>query len=194
MQAGGEECVVVVLMGVSGSGKSSVGVSLSRIWQGSTFEDGDDYHPEANKQKMRKGLALNDSDRKPWLDRLRHLITSQLKHKRRLVLACSALKKSYRDILRGSASSSCGGAVRIVLLDGSFELIQDRLRRRKGHFFDPQLLSSQFQTLERPKQSEGVSVVSIVQNAKEVAAEVLKLITVRRQQHVHTSSEPRSKL
>lgn len=130
-------------MGVSGTGKTSLGKQLSQSTEW-PFYDADDFHPEANKEKMKSGIQLNDSDRKPWLTLLAEKI-SEWSEKGQAILACSALKEDYRKIL-----SEGNNPIEWVVLNGSFELIKDRLEKRKNHFFNPQLLHSQFDDLELP--------------------------------------------
>lgn len=135
---------VVVVMGVSGSGKSTIGRRLAEEL-GWPFYDADDFHPPANVEKMRRGEALSDTDRQPWLRALRDLIRRCLEERTPAVLACSALKASYREILMEGDE-----AVVFVYLAGSPEMIQARLAARHGHFFNPDLLASQFAALEEP--------------------------------------------
>jgi gluconokinase len=138
--------MIVVLMGVSGSGKTTIGTLLSERMK-TVFADADDYHSAANKAKMADGQALNDEDREPWLERLNSLLLEWFEAGRGGVLACSALKDAYRKILiRGLPHS----AFAFVLLDGSKELIAGRLAERKNHYMNPGLLDSQFATLEPP--------------------------------------------
>ena len=126
-------------MGVSGCGKTAVGKALAKRLN-IPFYDGDDFHPAVNKTKMTRGIPLTDEDRKPWLEALSSFL---LEHDS-VVLACSALKASYREVL------SVSSKVRFIYLKGSEALIRARLEKRKGHFFDPQLLHSQLETLEEP--------------------------------------------
>ena len=136
--------MIILLMGVSGSGKTVVGEILSRDL-GWPFIDADDYHPPANVEKMRSGHALTDEDRWPWLDRLNQLLREADSRQQSVVLGCSALKQSYRDRLaRGVADMRC------VHLTGSFELIVSRLAARKHRYMPASLLQSQFDTLEEP--------------------------------------------
>lgn len=135
----------IIVMGVSGSGKSTIGQALAEEL-GWAFQDGDDYHPPANIEKMASGKPLTDADRRPWLERLRTLIANHLERGEGLVLASSALKQAYRDILiRGNEGAA------IVYLRGSFERISERLADREGHFMPPDLLQSQFDALEEPE-------------------------------------------
>lgn len=137
----------VVVMGVSGCGKSSVGRALA-VKIGYHFVDADDLHPAANVSKMRAGTPLTDEDRWPWLAAVEAAIRQRLDQREGIVMACSALKRSYRDRLRGA-----GPTVRFVHLAASPDLIEARLTRRKEHFFDPKLLASQFAALETPDPS-----------------------------------------
>jgi gluconokinase len=136
--------MVVVLMGVSGSGKTTIGAMLARElgWQ---FHDGDELHPEANRRKMHAGTPLNDEDRRPWLAAIRDLIARCLGDGTHAIVACSALKQSYRDTIVVDPIK-----VRLVFLNAPRELIAERLRKRTGHFFDSKLLGSQFDALEPP--------------------------------------------
>jgi gluconokinase len=146
--------MVVIVMGVTGAGKTTIGHALARSlgWE---FHDGDDLHTEANKRKMHRGIPLDDSDRAPWLSAIRKLILSMLAEGRDGVVACSALKQSYRDELVVDPNS-----VKVVYLEGSKDLIADRLRNRSGHFMNPDLLQSQIDTLEEPRDAIVVDAAS----------------------------------
>jgi len=145
--------MVVVLMGVSGSGKTTVGKILAREL-GWTFVEADDFHPAANVEKMSRGVPLDDHDRRPWLQALRRRVEEACRNGENAVLACSALKHSYQDYLEGHAPD----CVRYVHLRGSEELIRRRLAERKGHFMDPDLLRSQFEALEPPADAIQVDI------------------------------------
>lgn len=134
----------IVIMGVSGSGKTSVGRALAKALD-YDFLDADDFHSEANVAKMASGQALTDDDREPWLAAVRDAIEAALKRGRGVVMACSALRSGYRDVLR-----QAGEQVRFVYLKAGRRLIAKRLSRRSRHFFAPSLLDSQFATLEEP--------------------------------------------
>ena len=146
--------MIVVLMGVSGSGKTTIGTLLAER-MGTLFADADDYHPAANKAKMASGQPLNDDDRQPWLETLNKMMRGWFESGKGGVLACSALKEKYRATL---ASGMPGSAVHFVLLDGSKEMIAKRLAKRKHEFMNAKLLESQFATLETPK--DAVCVVN----------------------------------
>ena len=148
--------MIVVLMGVSGSGKTTIGTLLSER-TGAIFADADDYHPLANKQKMAAGNSLDDHDRQPWLETLNRLMQGWFREGKSGVLACSALKARYRDTLSAAMPR---GTVYFVLLDGSPELIAARLAVRKHEYMNPNLLASQFKTLEPPTEGEALRVVN----------------------------------
>jgi gluconokinase len=141
---------VLILMGVSGSGKTTVGRLLAGNL-GWPFCDADDYHPASNLEKMRRGLPLDDDDRTPWLQTLRELISGCLERGGSMVLACSALKDSYRHIL-----SSDDPRVRFVYLRADPALLAERLAHREGHFFAAKLLDSQLAVLEEPREALSV--------------------------------------
>jgi gluconokinase len=136
--------MMVVLMGVSGAGKTTIGELLSERL-GWPLLDADDFHPPSNIEKMRSGIPLTDDDRWPWLDRLNALLREKDSNGESVLLACSALKQKYRDRLAAGCSN-----LRWVHLKGSFELIKSRLKARKGHYMKAGLLESQFATLEEP--------------------------------------------
>jgi len=146
--------MIVVLMGVSGSGKTTIGTLLAERAE-TVFADADDYHPAANKQKMASGQALNDEDRQPWLETLNKLMRGWFDSGKGGVLACSALKEKYRATL---ASGMPEGAVHFVLLDGAKDLIASRLAARKHEYMNPKLLDSQLATLEKP--ADALTVVN----------------------------------
>jgi gluconokinase len=139
--------MIVVLMGVTGSGKTTIGTLLAEH-VGAIFADADDYHPAANKQKMATGHALNDEDRQPWLETLNQLMKGWFDAGKSGVLACSALKSKYRATL---AAGMPKGTVSFVWLDAPRELLAERLAERHHEFMNPKLLESQLKTLEPPK-------------------------------------------
>lgn len=157
--------MIIVVLGVSGVGKTTIGMELARRLN-FEFADADSYHPEANVQKMAAGIPLTDEDRWPWLAKLHDLMKDRADNRRDLVLACSALKESYRQELEE------GVAVTWVYLKGSPAVIQERLRERHGHFMTEQLLNSQFSALEEP--ADAITV-----NADETVDEVVKAILSR---------------
>jgi carbohydrate kinase (thermoresistant glucokinase family) len=146
---------IVVVMGVSGVGKSTVaaGIADALHW---TMAEGDDFHSEANRQKMHAGTPLTDEDRWPWLRAIAAEIERCRQAGEHIIIACSALKKAYRDILVHGRDD-----IRMVYLSGSRDLVADRLGHRKGHFMPPGLLDSQFATLEPPSADERPITVSI---------------------------------
>jgi len=154
--------MIVIVMGVVGSGKTTVGRLLA-AQLGWGFADADDFHSTANVEKIRRGIALDDDDRGPWLENLRAAITQWMAEKRSFVLACSALKRSYRQEL------SVGPAIRFVYLKGSADLIAERLRSRHGHFAGEQILASQFADLEEP---EAAVTVEIAAPPRQIVAEI----------------------
>ena len=161
--------MIVVLMGVSGSGKTTIGTLLAER-AGAVFADGDDYHPAANKQKMAAGHPLDDRDRQPWLEILNRLLRDWFEQGKSGILACSALKASYRDTLQAGMPKD---AVSFVLLEASKEMIEARLAERKHEFMNPGLLDSQLATLEMP--SGAVRVVND-RSPDEIVSQILAQI------------------
>jgi gluconokinase len=155
-------------MGVSGSGKSTIADKLAERL-GWTFEDGDRFHPKSNVAKMSAGVPLTDEDRWPWLQAIADEIDRVCTAGEHAVIACSALKRAYRDVLVHGRSD-----VRIVYLKGTQELIASRLAQRKGHFMPPGLLDSQFKTLEPPNQSEHPVTVSIDASVDAIVDDIVR--------------------
>jgi gluconokinase len=154
-------------MGVSGSGKTSVGKALAEHlrWE---FYDADDFHPPENVAKMASGIPLDDSDRVPWLAALHDLISSSLRQNKSGVLACSALKERYRQKLMNGSEG-----VQLVYLKGSYDLIWSRMATRTDHYMQPQMLQSQFDALEEPSNA---LTVDISLSVEEIAQFVIKQI------------------
>ena len=157
--------MVIIVFGVSGAGKTTIGELLAREL-GWHFHEADDFHSHANVEKMRAGVPLTDEDRWPWLDRLRELINRCLETDENAVLACSALKRAYRQHLRVSRE------VKFVFLRGDYELIAERLRNRRGHFLDPASLQSQFDDLEAPEPAEDVLTIELGRTPPELVEEI----------------------
>jgi gluconokinase len=160
--------MAVILMGVTGCGKTKVGTLLAKDC-GWAFHDADDFHPAENVAKMKSGVPLTDDDRWPWLARLNAFLLDSERQGKRLVLACSALKQVYRDrLVHGCA------AVRFVFLDGDIALIRARLEARQGPYMNPKLLDSQFAILEHPqdalRQDIAKSPAELVRSIKQALA------------------------
>ncbi len=166
----GDETIpcALVVMGVSGSGKSTIADHLAARL-GWRYEDGDRFHPPSNVAKMSAGQPLTDEDRWPWLQAIADEIERACKAGQRVVIACSALKRAYRDILVHGRND-----IRIVFLNGTQELIADRLAARKGHFMPPGLLASQFKTLEPPQPNERPVTVSIDASVEAIVDDIIR--------------------
>jgi gluconokinase len=164
-------------MGVSGSGKSTIADSLAErlVW---TYEDGDRFHPASNVAKMSAGQPLTDEDRWPWLQAIADEIDRVCEAGERAVIACSALKRAYRDILVHGRND-----VRIIYLNGTPDLIATRLSLRKGHFMPPGLLASQFKTLEPPGGSENPVTVSIDDSVDAIVDDIIRQLGLRPADH-----------
>ncbi|MGA7882138.1 MAG: gluconokinase [Terrimicrobiaceae bacterium] len=159
--------MIIVIIGVSGSGKTTIGQGVAEALDWG-FSDADDFHSPANVRKMKSGIPLTDEDREPWLRDLRAAIERWKRSEAGHVLACSALKESYREILGQNDPD-----VKFVYLRGAFDLIARRLMERKGHFFDPALLRSQFEALESP---EDAMVFNISNKPQEIISSILATI------------------
>ena len=164
--------MIVIVFGVSGAGKTTIGKLLADDL-GRQFYEADDFHPRANIEKMRSGRPLTDEDRWPWLERLREQIMRSLAQENAL-FACSALKRVYRERLRVSDD------VRFVFLRGNYALIENQLRGRRGHFMNPALLRSQFADLEEPRSDEDAVTVELGRTPKELVEEIKTKLHLRR--------------
>ena len=154
-----------LIMGVSGSGKTTVGKALARRL-GWDFFDADDFHPAENIAKMASGIPLSDSDRAPWLAALHNLLSSTLKSNHHPVLACSALKETYRAQLLDGIDN-----VEIIYLKGSYELIWSRMSGRDGHYMRPEMLRSQFAVLEQP---ENVFILDVSMSPQDMVGKIVE--------------------
>ena len=154
--------MIVIVMGTTGSGKTTIGSLLAKR-MGWEFVDADDFHPPANVEKMKHGNPLTDADREPWLKALHEKIVGWTAERRSVVLACSALKRSYRDELRVSSE------VKFVYLKGSYQLFSRRVLARRGHFAKQDLLASQFATLEEPTDAV---IVDAAPSPEQIVSEV----------------------
>lgn len=163
----GPSCDAVVVMGVSGCGKSTVGAALAQR-VGWRHLDADDFHPQHNVDKMRAGTPLTDADRMPWLERLRDELDRRAAVGDPVVLACSALRRSYRDVL---CRSAC--AVGFVHLEAEREELAERLAGRNGHFFPAALIDSQLATLETPETDEHALLVAATEPPERIVEHVL---------------------
>ncbi len=143
---------VIYIMGVSGSGKTTIGQLLSKK-TGYPFFDADDFHSDINKAKMHQGIALTDEDRWPWLETIHQFVIEKIATEN-IILVCSALKKAYRERLSKSIENNCEW----FYLEGDYKTIEDRLSHRKGHYMSPGLLQSQFDTLEIPATAKRIDI------------------------------------
>ncbi len=164
--------MIVIVFGVSGAGKTTIGKLLAEEL-GWRFYEADDFHPRPNIEKMRSGLPLADEDRWPWLNLLREQITRSLTAKENAVLACSALKRAYRGRLRVSDD------VKFVFLRGNYVLIERQLRRRRGHFMNPALLQSQFADLEEPEPDEDAITIELGRSPEELVEQIKAKLNLR---------------
>jgi gluconokinase len=164
--------MILIAMGVSGCGKTTIGELLAERLK-CDFADADSFHSQANKDKMHKGIPLTDEDRWPWLNAIRASIVEKQADGTTHVYACSALKRVYRDILRSGDKD-----VTFVYLKGTPELLRERIKTRTGHFFDPALLQSQLDTLEPPGADEAIEV-DIALSPEQIVDVVLKEVKER---------------
>ncbi|MEZ5058750.1 MAG: gluconokinase [Saprospiraceae bacterium] len=161
------ENLVIYIMGVSGSGKSTIGKLLAEKVK-IPFYDGDDFHTNSNKEKMASGVPLSDEDRLPWLNSIRTFAFEKA-NSQSLIIACSALKQSYRDILSNGIEES----VKWIHLYGNHELILKRMQKRTGHFMPSELLQSQYDTLEIP---ENALTISIENKPEEIILQIINYL------------------
>lgn len=168
-----QDVPLIVVMGVAGSGKTTIASGLAEKL-GVPFVEGDSLHPAANVKKMSAGIPLTDEDRWPWLRAIGERMEVERLTGHGVVVSCSALKHVYRDCLRQQVH----GKVQFVLLDGSRELISDRMKQRKGHFMPPALLDSQFATLQKPTPDEHAVVLDISHTVPQLLAEASAAIGI----------------
>jgi carbohydrate kinase (thermoresistant glucokinase family) len=168
LQGALKNVAALVVMGVSGSGKTTIAALLAQEL-GWRFEDGDWFHPKTNVAKMESGSPLTDADRQPWLEAIAAWIDDLRADGKHGVVACSALKRRYRDILGRAGHET----VRFVYLKGNKALIAKRITARHGHFMPPELLESQFATLEEPSADEHPIIVSVAGTPREIVADIL---------------------
>lgn len=162
-------------MGVSGSGKSTVGGAIAEKL-GIPFLEGDAFHPAANVEKMRQGIPLMDEDRWPWLDRVARELKAEARKKGGAIVSCSALRRIYRDRLRAAV----GPELRFVFLEGDKATLSGRMQHRQGHFMPASLLESQFATLEAPRGEEDVLTVNVAGPIENVIAATMQALSERR--------------
>jgi gluconokinase len=173
-----EDRPLIVVMGVAGSGKTTLAARLAEKL-GIPFVEGDSLHPAANVKKMASGIPLTDDDRWPWLEAIGERMEVERVTGHGVVVACSALKRAYRDCLR----THVHGKIHFFLLDGSRQLISDRMKQRKGHFMPPALLDSQFATLERPAPDEHATVLDISHTIPSLVTEAVRSVTAEAAAH-----------
>ena len=163
--------MIILLMGPAGSGKTTVGklLAFALSWE---FADGDDFHSPANREKMSRGIGLSDEDRIPWLDAIRDAMQKWQAQGRNVVLACSALKRSYREML-GIHSNAQN--VKLVYLKGTYDLLLERLRSRKGHYATEQLLASQLADLEEPTDA---ITIDVAKSPEEIVSEIRRRLSL----------------
>jgi gluconokinase len=160
--------VIAIIMGATGAGKTTIGTMLAAQlnWQ---FADADTFHPPANIEKMSHGIPLNDADRAPWLEAMRKAILEWLAAGKNVVLACSALKRAYREVLRPNPE------VKIIYLKGNYSLFAERIRHRQGHFAGEGILAGQFADLEEP---DDAITVDAAQSPEQIVAEIRKRLAL----------------
>ena len=165
--------MIIIIFGVSGAGKTTIGKLLADEL-GWRFYEADDFHSQANIEKMRCGIPLTDKDRWPWLEKLRALIERCVESGENAVLTCSALKRKYRDCLRVDPD------VKFVFLCGNYALVEKQLRSRHGHFMNAALLQSQFDDLEEPQPDENVLTIELEQTPEEIVERIKTKLNLAR--------------
>ncbi len=162
--------MIAIVMGVSGSGKTTIGERLAARL-GCGFSDADEFHGPANKAKMSAGIALTDADREPWLQAMHEAIADQARQGNDHVFTCSALKRRYRDVLRGDVAD-----VKLIFLDGPREVLAERVGKRRGHFFAATLLDDQLANLEPPQADEAL-ILDIRKTPDEIVEEIVQVLS-----------------
>lgn len=175
--------MIIIVMGVTGSGKTTVGEKLAERL-GWTFRDSDEFHPQANIDKMSRGIGLNDADRQPWLDAIGEAMRGSEQRGASAVIACSALKRKYRDQLRGAMKRD---PVWFVYLEGDRQTLEQRLRDREHHFAPVELLDSQFDALEPPGDDERAVRIDITKEPDAIVDKILQML--ERSSSASTSSQ-----
>jgi gluconokinase len=165
--------MILLLMGVSGCGKSSVAEELAAL-TGWTFVEGDEFHSAENRAKMSAGIALTDADRAPWLDALHKILANWSAANQSGILTCSALKRSYREHLFAGLNET-----KLIWLDPPCAILEERLKNRTGHFMSPDLLASQLATLERPTPDEVAIHITGNLSANLIAEEILSQLVIK---------------
>lgn len=163
--------MIVILMGVTATGKTSIAQELVRR-TGWAFAEGDDYHSEANKQKMHAGIPLTDADREPWLEALHDVLAGWVRDGKNGVMTCSALKEKYRETLRRGLPQ---GAAQFVVLEAPISVLTERLAHRINHYMNPALLASQLATLEDPKDAIHLDVSGTTAHSTDVLLQKLRV-------------------
>jgi gluconokinase len=170
--------LALIVMGVSGSGKTTLGEALAKR-MGIAFFDGDEFHSAEARAKMTSGVPLTDEDRSPWLDRIGARLADAAGHPDGAIVACSALKRAYRDRLRAAV----GSALRFIFLKGDKALMRSRVAERKGHFMPASLIDSQFATLESPEGEDDVVTLGAEADVSRLVDEAFEVVSRRDGDH-----------